>query len=230
MAQDGVELAEYLHKHLQQKNLVVLGHSWGTILAVEMVKLRPDLFSAYVGTGQVSSWRSMAAAQYAHLQTEALRAQDQVTLTFLTSIGEPDFFNTDQYFSWRAILNRDYLWPSDAEYRRGLRDLTSRSDLTATELQALAEGANFSISQLLKVVMAADLGATASRMPVPFYIIQGRNDFYAPTSPAIEYFNSVLAPKKKLIVIENAGHFALVTHQAEFLNALTNLELGSKRR
>jgi hypothetical protein len=41
-----------------------------------------------------------------------------------------------------------------------------------------------------------------------------------PTSAAVKYFNVVKAPKKKLILIEHAGHFALVMHREEFLAAL----------
>jgi hypothetical protein len=41
-----------------------------------------------------------------------------------------------------------------------------------------------------------------------------------PTSVAVAYFNVLKAPKKKLILINNAGHFALVTHREEFLEAL----------
>jgi hypothetical protein len=45
-------------------------------------------------------------------------------------------------------------------------------------------------------------------------------DMATPTSVAVAYFNVVKAPKKKLILINNAGHFALVTHREEFLEAL----------
>ena len=41
-----------------------------------------------------------------------------------------------------------------------------------------------------------------------------------PTSEAVRYFNVVKAPKKKLILIEHAGHFALDTHREQFLAAL----------
>src|SRR5260221_5609476 len=49
VAQDGIELAEFLGRHLHKKRIVVLGHSWGTMVGVRMVHDRPDLFSAYVG-------------------------------------------------------------------------------------------------------------------------------------------------------------------------------------
>ena len=55
---------------------------------------------------------------------------------------------------------------------------------------------------------------------VPFFVIQGKEDMATPTSVARRYFNIVKAPLKKLILIEHAGHFALVTHREEFLAAL----------
>jgi pimeloyl-ACP methyl ester carboxylesterase len=54
MAQDGIELAEFLRKTLQKDKIIVVGHSFGSILGVFMVKSRPDLFYAFVGTGQVA--------------------------------------------------------------------------------------------------------------------------------------------------------------------------------
>jgi pimeloyl-ACP methyl ester carboxylesterase len=53
MTQDGVELAEYLRIHLHKDKIVLVGHSWGSFLGIHIVKQRPDLFYAYVGTGQV---------------------------------------------------------------------------------------------------------------------------------------------------------------------------------
>jgi predicted alpha/beta-fold hydrolase len=53
MAQDGIELAEYLRKHLGKEKIIVVAHSFGTILGLQMMQSRPDLFYAYVGTGQI---------------------------------------------------------------------------------------------------------------------------------------------------------------------------------
>lgn len=49
MTQDGVELADYLRKSLQKDKLILVGHSWGSILGLFMAKARPDLFYAFVG-------------------------------------------------------------------------------------------------------------------------------------------------------------------------------------
>jgi pimeloyl-ACP methyl ester carboxylesterase len=46
MVQDGVELAELLSRRFQKDKIVLVGHSWGSILGVFMAKARPELFYA----------------------------------------------------------------------------------------------------------------------------------------------------------------------------------------
>jgi pimeloyl-ACP methyl ester carboxylesterase len=69
-------------------------------------------------------------------------------------------------------------------------------------------------------MLATELPTTANTLKVPFFVIQGEEDMVTPTAVAVKYFNVVKAPIKKLIIIEHAGHFALVTHPEEFLDAL----------
>src|SRR5262245_24656210 len=53
---DGIDLAAQLHKRFPKQKLIVFGHSWGSVVATEMVQQRPELFDVYVGTGQVAAW------------------------------------------------------------------------------------------------------------------------------------------------------------------------------
>ncbi len=57
MRDDGIELAEMLRSTLQKDKILLVGHSWGSTLGAFMAKARPDLFSAFVGTGQVADPR-----------------------------------------------------------------------------------------------------------------------------------------------------------------------------
>jgi pimeloyl-ACP methyl ester carboxylesterase len=53
-------------------------------------------------------------------------------------------------------------------------------------------------------------------------VIQGQDDVITPTQAAVEYFKCVKAPKKELILIPNAGHFAFMTASDRFLEVLTS--------
>jgi pimeloyl-ACP methyl ester carboxylesterase len=52
IAQDAVEVAEYVVKQLGMRKLILVGHSWGAILGLRVIRLRPGLFHALVNTGQ----------------------------------------------------------------------------------------------------------------------------------------------------------------------------------
>src|SRR5437016_3839726 len=59
---DGLDLAEQLHKRFPRAPLILFGHSWGSIIATGMAQQRPELFAAYVGTGQATAWAEIGRA------------------------------------------------------------------------------------------------------------------------------------------------------------------------
>ena len=59
LADDGVAVADATRKRMGVDTCVLLGASGGSIVGLKMVKKRPDLFSAYVGTGQIVRGRDV---------------------------------------------------------------------------------------------------------------------------------------------------------------------------
>ena len=49
MVLDGIELSEYLCKHLGKRKIIILGHSFGSVLGVLMARRNPDLFAGIRG-------------------------------------------------------------------------------------------------------------------------------------------------------------------------------------
>jgi pimeloyl-ACP methyl ester carboxylesterase len=68
--------------------------------------------------------------------------------------------------------------------------------------------------------VVTDLPKTACDIHTAFFVIDGQDDYVTPTSAAVDYFNCVKAPKKELVLIPNAGHFAWMTASEKFLEAL----------
>ena len=82
---------------------------------------------------------------------------------------------------------------------------------------------NASGAALIGATITTDLPATAASFKLPYYVIQGRHDLFAPTPLAEAYFAKVSAPKKKIVIIEDGGHFALATHAAQVSAALKEM-------
>src|SRR5262249_4098582 len=193
----------------------------GSVIGVEMAERRPELFAAYIGTGQVGSFRANIQAQFDFLLAKARTANDRKRVEQLEAIGTPDPSDAEKYFSWWSMRN-PYMPRDDAKWFEELREIaqSDQTEFTEEYMKALGDGMRFSGRTTVGAMVATDLPNTANRLEVPFFVIQGKEDMVTPTSVAVEYFNAVKAPKKKLILIEHAGHFAFVTHREEFLAAL----------
>ncbi len=214
---DGIELSELLHNRFPKNRLIVLGHSWGTIVATGMVQKRPDLFAAYVGTGQVSSWSAVVNYQFDFLLAAARKGGDATTAAGLEAVGRPDPLNVGQYFGVVSRTLRSNQPASDKAWLASIPDQLKQRAMTDAEIKADNAGVSFSVTALLGSLMHADLEASARKFALPYCVIQGQDDLNAPTEPAKAYFDEVSAPKKRFAVIEGAGHFALATHQSEFI-------------
>ena len=125
--------------------------------------------------------------------------------------------------------------PDDAKWFEELGQIVrSNPEFTEEYMKTLGDGMSYSGRTTLSAMLSTELPTTARTLKVPFFVIQGKEDMVTPTSVAVKYFNVVKAPKKQLILIEHAGHFALVTHREEFLAALVKnvrrLAIKSERR
>jgi pimeloyl-ACP methyl ester carboxylesterase len=216
---DGINLAEQLHKRFPRAPLIVFGHSWGSIIATAMVQQRPDLFAAYVGTGQVTAWADTVQFQFDFLKLRYQETGDTAALAALEAIGKPDPQNVAQYFAFSRPI-RQNMNASDTAWLGGLRNLYMTSGETDAALTAIGDGSNASGSALIGASVATDLPATATRFKIPYYIIQGQHDLFSPTPLVERFFNKISAPKKRLILIDDAGHFALATHAPQVVAAL----------
>ncbi len=219
---DGVDLAAQMHKRFPRAPVILFGHSWGSIIATGMAQQRPELFVAYVGTGQVTAWADTVQFQFDFLKQRYKEKGDTAALAALEAIGKPDPKNVEQYFGFSRPI-RQNMNASDTGWLTGLRNLYSASGETAAALKAIGDGSSASGQALIGASVATDLPATATSFKIPYYVIQGRHDLFSPTPLVEAYFNKVSAPKKRLIIIEDAGHFALSTHQAEVIAALKAL-------
>lgn len=223
IASDGVELARYLSRTLGKRRIVVLGHSWGSMVAIRMVEMKPELFAAYVGTGQVTDSHAMALAQYGMILAKAHEDHDSAELQALRALGRANPADAQQYFSYMKYLPT-VMAASDRKWLQSLRaGLPALEASDPKDTRNLLAGMRFSGKALWHYEISEDLPETARKIDIPFFIIDGSDDVITPASLAIDYFNEVHAPFKKLVLIPYAGHFAFMTAPDAFAGALLHL-------
>jgi pimeloyl-ACP methyl ester carboxylesterase len=91
MTKDGTAVADYVRKRLHKNKIILLGHSWGSLLGVHMVEARPDLFSVYVGTGQIVNLEKDSEAAYPLVLAQARAIGNTQATQELTAAGPPPY-------------------------------------------------------------------------------------------------------------------------------------------
>jgi pimeloyl-ACP methyl ester carboxylesterase len=220
MTADGVEIVEWLKRYLGPRDVVLVGHSWGTILGENIVFARPDLFAAYVGTGQFVSWARQVESQYHYSYARAEAENDSETLSTLRELGEPPYESLETYLAFRSAT-RDQLAQADRDFvARQAGELVFSPRVSLPDIWNALRAAGASIAELAPVLMSADLTELGYDFPIPFVLVQGSADRITPTALALDYAGRINAPAKAVVEIEDAGHYAFITHAAAFRAAL----------
>ena len=212
---DALELAAQLRARFDNRKIVVLGHSFGSIVGTEMVRRAPEHFALYVGTAQVGSFAGAVEAQLAYLR--GLAAGDADLAAQLDALDS-------QSLQRHAAVNRllqggGRLPAADLTWLRRLQARAAEV-MTAKELADWQAGRQASGSRLITEIAAVDFFATARRFEVPFVVIQGSDDVITPTSVARAYVEHIEAPAKEIVIIDGASHFPHLTHTPQFLSVL----------
>jgi pimeloyl-ACP methyl ester carboxylesterase len=218
MVQDGVELAELLPKRLQKDKIVLVGHSWGSILGVFMAKARPELFYAFVGTGQVADPLRNYAVAYAALIERASREGNSRALRELQEVGPPPYADRKGFAVQRKWSN--LFEGADAFLASTLGFALAAPGYSLGDINDWFEGQNVSAEHLVPQTSVLDPKLLAGDFAVPLFVIQGAEDFTTPAGLAKIYVNSLHAPRKAFATIEGAGHFAVFTKPDVFLQEL----------
>jgi pimeloyl-ACP methyl ester carboxylesterase len=216
LCKDVREVAQHVRKRLSKQKIILVGQSWGAELGLHAAKRWPELFHAFVGTGQPVSWQLKIEAQerWAHVQASA--AGDQETLRALedtASLPVSDPKRTRASAKYR-------LAPSDLEYAKVFDAFIGPSPApTQGDVADWIAGSRFTFTHLAPVEYSLDARALGLDFAIPFFVIQGRDDHIAPFDVAQAYVAEVRAPKKAFVPIDG-GHWACFTNTKEFVEAL----------
>jgi pimeloyl-ACP methyl ester carboxylesterase len=218
MTRDGIELTELLRKTLQKDKVVLVGHSFGSILGVLMAKARPELFYAFVGTGQVvDSGRNYAVA-HGDLLKKAKALGEQRAVRELEDVGPPPYADGRGYGVQRRWAN--FFEGADLFIGSMFGLALSAPGYSVRDINDWIDGQRLSAEQLVPQTSSLPASALGGEFALPVFVIQGAADFTTPTSLARELVSSIRAPRKEFVAIEGGGHFAVFMKSDAFLKEL----------
>jgi pimeloyl-ACP methyl ester carboxylesterase len=220
MAQDGIEVAEYLRNYLHKDKIVLLGHSWGSILGIHMAKQRPELFSAYVGTGQVSDMAKSMRMGYEYALDKARAAKDNDAVREIEGIGPPPFDNMRKVGVYFTRLGQ-YEVESKEEHLLKMGPFFPPPNFSLwDEVERVRGFLQVPTYATYREMMSTNLSTFATEFQLPIYFFQGTEDQRTPYTLAKEYFDRIQAPRKEFVALPGGGHFAVWSMRTRFLREL----------
>ena len=219
LVQDGIELAEYLRKHLHKEKIILVGHSFGSILGVRMARAKPELFYAYVGTGQVADLPvKNYTATYEALVKKAKALGDQRAIEELSKIGPPPYNSGEGY---RVQWKWANAFEGANQFIYSMLGLALVAPgYSVQDINDSGDGQMLSADRLVPQTQSIGPAELGLEFTIPVFVFQGEQDFTTSTALAQRYVESLKAPRKEFVAIKGAGHFAVFMHSDQFLQEL----------
>ncbi|WP_028974719.1 alpha/beta fold hydrolase [Spirochaeta cellobiosiphila] len=220
MINDGEEVLSYLQKEYGKEKIFVLGHSWGTLIGLELALRHPDSLYAYIGMGQVLSTHENEVLGYQFALEEARRNNNEKAIQELESIAP--YPEEDGSLAVQEVLIQRY-WVSfyggmtwgrtNLDYEYNLRLLSP--DYTDKDLEADNEAVNV-VLKLLPQLVDIDY-RDITKLDVPLFLFSGRHDYAVPSAISAKWFEELQAPDKKLVWFEHSAHMMPMEQPGKFL-------------
>lgn len=230
--EDGTALVRSLLKEFKQEKLYLLGESWGSALGIFMVKEQPELYHAFIGTGQMVAFEETEKIDYALAMKLAKENGDQKVVDTLRKNGEPPYYGNSVTTKSATYLN--YLsqkMAGNPEIQNGgfqtMRDLAAKEYGILDKvnyLRGILQTFNHVYPQLYNV----DLRKEYSTLDVPVYFLLGKHDINAPLSLTEDYYQKLDAPNKEIIWFEHSGHNPWINEPERFVEAVQQIAENKK--
>ena len=204
---DTLALIEYLLGRFGKEKLVLLGHSWGGVLATKVAAEHPELLHGLILMNSTIDNRRGEDLSYEWVLERARDAHDDRAVRTLQRLGGSDTYSEEGKFVERMMLFRYRgLIHSDpvAMVRLMLEapEYSIADCIRSFRMKALS----FSIPLMADELMSLNLIQDVPELAVPVFLFLGRHDHTAPTELSEEFYASLRAPHKELIWFEESAH------------------------
>lgn len=229
---DTIELTNYLRERFHEDKIYLLGESYGTILGVKTVQKRPDLYYAFIGSGQMVNVLETDTRLNHDLVDYANRTGDKQLADQMRAFGVPPY--RDPYAGAIVATYYDKLgenFTPPAEYTElksasGIGPLNNMAgEYNLVEKVDTVRGLMDVYTIMYPQLQDIDFRKDATRLEVPVYILDAEYELPQRRDLAVEWYNLLEAPKKRTFTIENAGHAAAMEGFRDFTRIINETVL-----
>lgn len=231
MIADTIEVADYLRARFGQDRILLLGHSWGSYLGIQVAAAAPDRFFAYVGMAQiVHQLRSEVMARDFLLNVYLARGDTAMVRRLEAAPVSMEAGTSDAWMRLRdTAMHR-----AGVGHTHDMDSVISGIFLPMWRVRAYTlmdkinvwRGKIWSRPFFWEDLLRDDLSARLTDFELPVYIFVGRHDQTANPELSRAYFDAIEAPVRGFYVFDNSSHSPLFEEPERATEILLNDVLG----
>lgn len=219
---DAHELVCLLKQRFKKEKIYIAGHSWGSIIGINLINLYPEDFYAYIGIGQVIDYSQSKNICYNFALEEAKTQGCEEALNELTKIGEPPFNNDAKLSIIQKNVKR---FGGNLHNEVNFLSIAKQcKEYTELDLNNVPKGLNFSDKYLWNEVISTNIMDHLTDFKVPIYFFCGKYDYMTPTVLVEEYFKKINTPFKKIVMFNNSAHFPYIEESNKFAKEIIGIK------
>lgn len=214
------QLVNIMLKRFNQKQLTLVGHSWGSVIGLKFAIKYPECIKTYVGCGQVVDMHKglKHAWEYAmqHANEKCRKKLANIDISY-----QGEHWLEDLLFVTKLVVKHKGSYYGYRSYNKMVIDFIFSKDYRISDLINREKGSLQSIQRLWPELMSVSFLDIHS-FAFPIVLIEGRYDHHVDSMLA-EAFYQKLTSEKKLYLFEKSCHFPQWSESERFNKILLEL-------
>lgn len=202
---DAHELINYLRERFNNKKILIVGHSWGSILGLKLAHRFPELFYAYVGMGQVVQLVENEKISYQFVVNKATENRDEKSLRKLAKIDGYCQTYKDLSIQRRILAKYGGVFHKMSYFKMAKIGMAS-PEYTFGDFIRFLRGLLRSSKLMWSEMLDVNFFEEVPEVKIPVYFFTGRYDYNVPFELVEKYCKLLIAPKKEIIWFEESAH------------------------
>ena len=229
---DAAAVTDYLRKRFSCEKIYIMGHSFGTYIALKTVQAFPEKYKAYIAMSQIVNSRKSELLAFNYMKNQYEKAGNS---KMVKQFEKYDMHNSENdYASYcKSGLRDKAMHELGIGTTRNMRSVITGIFFPSLKCKAFTQkerinlwkgkfaSANYPVN---KDAHAFDAERSVSEIEIPIYFIIGEHDFTCCASLQKEYFSLIKTPQKRMYLFENSAHSPLYEEHDKARHALLEIK------
>lgn len=223
------ELVKYLCMRFNKDKVILMGHSYGSLLGASYVSRHPESVEKYIGIGQSVSIKDTQKMNYSeafNLLMDNKRKRDELEIVYKRL--EKSFSLENLMKFQRLTVPCFIVKMPKIKQTNQIKLILSSPDLAVNDIRWLVGMLNMKVhytrnKKLLDYTLSTNIYDIGNEYFVPMYFISGEYDKSCRVDLLKKYYAEIVAPNKKLVIMKECGHSPQIDEPVLFAKEVKKL-------